>query len=161
MQNISRGYFRTDVGYWVFNSIREQNLHDVGKEMFDRPHPVKLNLQTSIGHVSWPMSTVIFFDQYRWIISFCQDGLIFSWPNKSEHASFGRIKTSVALARKNLADEHCKFFYATPKKENFICRKKNSICQQAFLNKNCAMSAEKYQLAVGWAPTKKPSWPIL
>ena len=36
-------------------------------------------------------------------------------------------------------------FYATPKQENFLCRKKNIICQRAFLNKNCAMSVEKYQ----------------
>ena len=30
LKNISRGFFTTDVGYWVFNSIRERNLHDVG-----------------------------------------------------------------------------------------------------------------------------------
>ena len=35
---------------------------------------------------------------------------MFSLPNKWEHASFGRNKTSVVLARKNLADLHCKFF---------------------------------------------------
>ena len=33
-----------------------------------------------------------------------------SWPNKWEHASFGRNETSVELARKNIADLHCKFF---------------------------------------------------
>ena len=56
------------------------------------------------------MSTVIFFDQYWWIIFFCRDGLKFSWPNKWEHASFGPNKRSVELAQKNLADLHCKFF---------------------------------------------------
>ena len=35
---------------------------------------------------------------------------MFSWPNKWEHASFGRNKTSVELAQKNLADLHCTFF---------------------------------------------------
>jgi len=33
-----------------------------------------------------------------------------SWPNKWEHTSFGRNKTSVELAQKNLADLHCTFF---------------------------------------------------
>jgi len=35
---------------------------------------------------------------------------MFSWPNNWAHASFGRNKTSVELAQKNLADLHCKFF---------------------------------------------------
>ena len=35
---------------------------------------------------------------------------MFSWPNKWEHASFGRNKISVELAQKNLADLHCTFF---------------------------------------------------
>ena len=35
---------------------------------------------------------------------------MFSLPNKCEYASFGRNKTSVELAQKNLADLHCKFF---------------------------------------------------
>ena len=35
---------------------------------------------------------------------------MFSWPNKWEHTSFGRNKTSVELAQKNLADLHCKVF---------------------------------------------------
>ena len=30
-------------------------------------------------------------------------------------------------------------------KTNFHCRNKNIICQRGFFNKNCAMSAEKYQ----------------
>jgi len=30
LKNNSRGYFTTDINYWVINSIREQNLHDVG-----------------------------------------------------------------------------------------------------------------------------------
>ena len=35
---------------------------------------------------------------------------MFSWPNKWENVSFGRNKTSVGLAQKNLADLHCIFF---------------------------------------------------
>ena len=38
---------------------------------------------------------------------------MFSWPNKWEHASFGRNKTSIELARKNLADVHCKWEHAS------------------------------------------------
>ena len=49
---------------------------------------------TSIGHLSWPTSTGIFFDHYRWKIFFCRDGLMLSWPHKCEYASFGRNKTS-------------------------------------------------------------------
>jgi len=30
LKNINWAYFTTDVGCWVFNSIRERNLHDVG-----------------------------------------------------------------------------------------------------------------------------------
>ena len=84
---------------------------------------------------------------------------MFSWPNKWEHASFGRNKTSIELARKNLADVHCKWEHAsfgrnkTPvelaqknladlhctffmqhqnTKTNFHCRNKNIICQRGF-----------------------------
>ena len=35
---------------------------------------------------------------------------MFSRPNKWEHASFGRNKRSVELARKNLGDLYCKIF---------------------------------------------------
>ena len=35
---------------------------------------------------------------------------MFFEPNKWENASFGRNKTSIELAQKNLADLHCKFF---------------------------------------------------
>ena len=35
-------YFTTDVGYWVFLSITYWNMHDAGKEMFDRCHAVML-----------------------------------------------------------------------------------------------------------------------
>ena len=76
----------------------------------------------SIGVIRWcffflPRSFIFpgrrrlsfFFYQYRWIICFCQVGLMFSWQNKWEHASFGRNKTSVELAQKNLADLLCKF----------------------------------------------------
>jgi len=61
---------------------------------------------------------------------------MFSWPNKLEHASFGRNKTSVELAQKNLADLHCKYFYATPKHENFLChKKKHYLPARVFLKK--------------------------
>ena len=79
--------------------------------MFDRRHVVKLLFYTSIGHVSMPTSAIIFFNQFLWIMFlFCHGGLTFSWPTKWEHASVGRNKTSIDLARKNLADLHCKFF---------------------------------------------------
>ena len=83
--------------------------------------------------------------QSRWIIFFCRVGLMFSWPNKWEHASFGRNKTSVELAQKNLADLHCSFFMHHQNKKTSSAVKKNIICRRAFLNKNCATSAEKYQ----------------
>ena len=70
---------------------------------------------------------------------------MFSWPNKWEHTSFGRNKTSVELAQKKPSRPTLYSFYATPKHDNFHCRKKNVICQRAFSNKNCAMLAEKYQ----------------
>ena len=71
---------------------------------------------------------------------------MFSWPNKSEHASFGRNETSVELARKNLADLHCKFFMQHRNKKTSPAVRKNIIGQRAFFfKKNCAMSAEKYQ----------------
>ena len=71
---------------------------------------------------------------------------MFSWPNKWEHASFGRNETSVELARKNLADLHCKFFMQHRNKKTSPAVRKNIIGQRAFfLKKNCAMSAEKYQ----------------
>jgi len=38
---------------------------------------------------------------------------MFSWPNKWEHARFGRIKTSVELARKNIADYIANFLCNT------------------------------------------------
>ena len=34
---------------------------------------------------------------------------MFSWPSAWEHANVGRNTTSVELARKTLADLHCKF----------------------------------------------------
>ena len=73
-----------------------------------------------------------FFDQYRRIIFFCRDGLMFSWPNKWEHASFGRNETSVELAQKNLAYLHCKFFMQHRNKKNSPAVRKNSIGQRAF-----------------------------
>ena len=70
---------------------------------------------------------------------------MFSWPNKWEHASFGRNKTSVELAQKNLADLHCTFFMQHQNKKTSSAVKENIIGQRAFLKRNCAMSTEKYQ----------------
>ena len=51
-------------------------------------------------------------------------GLIFSWLNKCEHASFGRNKTSVEIAQKNLAGLHCKFFMQHQNKKTSSAVKK-------------------------------------
>ena len=73
-----------------------------------------------------------FFYQYRWIIFFCRGGLT-SWPNKGEHARFGRNKTSIELARKNLADLHCKFFkHHQNKKTSSVVKTKYIIGQWVF-----------------------------
>ena len=61
---------------------------------------------------------------------------MFSWPNKWEHASFGGNKTSVALARKNLADVHCKFFKQHQKKKTSSAVKKKTLsASESFLKK--------------------------
>jgi len=70
---------------------------------------------------------------------------MFSWPNKWEHACFGRNKTSVDIAQKNLADLHCKFFMQHQNKKTSSTVKKTIICQREFFKKRCSMSAEKYQ----------------
>ena len=63
---------------------------------------------------------------------------MFSLPNKWEHARFGRNNTSVELARKNLADQHCKFFMQHQnKKTSSAVKTKYIIGQRAFLKKNC------------------------
>ena len=111
----------------------------------------------SIGAIRWcfffrPRSFIFpgrrrllfFFYQYRWIIFFCRVGLMFSLPNNWEHASFGRNQTSVELAQKNLANLHCKFFMQYWNKKTSSTVNKHCL-QLAFLKKNCAMSAEKYQ----------------
>ena len=67
-----------------------------------------------------------------------------SWPNKWEHASCGRNKTSVELALKNLTDLHCKFIMQHQNKKSFSTVKKPLSASESF-KKNCAMSAEKYQ----------------
>ena len=87
---------------------------------------------------------------------FCRDGLMFSWPHKCEYASFGRNKTSVKLAQKNLADLHCTFFMQHQHKKISSAVKTNIIGQRAYLKKNCAMSAEKYQL--GYFTTDVGYW---
>ena len=116
--------------------------------MFDQRHAVMLLFYTSNGHLCWPTSTVIFFDQHRWKIFICQDGLNFSLPNKWEHASFGRNKMSVELAQKNQADLHCKLFMQHQHTKTSSAVKKNIIGQRAFLKKNYAMSAEKCQSGI-------------
>ena len=49
---------------------------------------------------------------------------MFSRPNKWEHASFGRNKRSVELARKNLGDLHCKIFMQHENKKTSSAAKK-------------------------------------
>ena len=110
LKNISRGYFTTIVGYWVFYSFPEWNKHEVG-----------------------------------WQIFFCRGGLMFSWPNKWEHVSFGRNKTSVELALKNLTDLHWKFFMQHQNKKSSSTVKKNHYLPTRDFKKNCSMSAGKYQ----------------
>ena len=71
---------------------------------------------------------------------------MFSWPNKWEHACFGRKKTSVEIAQKNLADLHCKFFMQHQnKKSSSAVKKKTLHDSERFEKQNCATSAEKYQ----------------
>ena len=70
---------------------------------------------------------------------------MFSWPNKWEHASFGRNKTSVELAQKNLADVHCKFFMQHQNKKTSSAVKEQLSTGESFSKKNCSMSAEKNQ----------------
>ena len=50
-----------------------------------------------------------------------------SWPNKWEHASFGPNKTSIALARKNLADVYSKFFMQHKNKKTSSAAKKKTL----------------------------------
>ena len=58
---------------------------------------------------------------------------MFSWPNNWEHASFGRNKTSVELAQKNIADLHCKFFMQHQnKKTSFAVKKKKLSASKRF-----------------------------
>jgi len=57
---------------------------------------------------------------------------MFSWPNKWEHASFGRNKTSVELAQKNLADLHCTFFMQHQNKKTFTAVKKTLSAKKGF-----------------------------
>jgi len=60
---------------------------------------------------------------------------MFSWPNKWEHASFGRNKTSVELAQKNLADLHCKFFMQHQNKKTSSTVKEPLSASERFLKK--------------------------
>ena len=70
---------------------------------------------------------------------------MFSWPNKWEHASFGRNKTPAELARKNLAGLHCKFFMQHQNKKTASASKKKHCGPASVYKKNYAMWAEKYQ----------------
>ena len=59
---------------------------------------------------------------------------MFSRTNK--HASFGRNKTSVELAQKNLADLHCKFFMQHQnKKTSCAVKKKHYMTASVLKNK--------------------------
>ena len=57
---------------------------------------------------------------------------MFSLPNKWEHASFGRNKTSVELAQKNLADVHCTFFMQHQNKKTSSAVKKTLSASERF-----------------------------
>ena len=100
--------------------------------MFDRRHPAMLLFQTSIGHLSWPKSASIFFDQCRWIMFFCRGWLMFSLPSKWKHAGVGRNTTSVEHERKNLADLRCKFLRRHNKKASSIVKEtlSASVCKK-------------------------------
>jgi len=58
-----------------------------------------------------------------------------SWPNKWEHASFGRNKMSVELAQKNLVDLHCTFFMQHQNTKTFTTVKKTLSASERFLIK--------------------------
>jgi len=60
---------------------------------------------------------------------------MFSWQNNWEHASFGRNKTSVELAKKNLADLHCKFFMQHQNKKTSSAVKKHCLPARVFKKK--------------------------
>ena len=60
---------------------------------------------------------------------------MFSWPNKWEHASFGRNKTSVEPDQKNLADLHCKFFMQHQDKKTSSAVKKHCLRASVFKKK--------------------------
>jgi len=64
---------------------------------------------------------------------------MFSRPNKWEYASFGRNKTSVVLARKNLADLHCKYFmqHKNKKTSSAAKKKKTLSANERFKKKLC------------------------
>ena len=66
-----------------------------------------------------------------------------SLQSKWKHRGVGWNKTSVELARKNLADLHWKFYRRHPKQQNILYRKE--ILTASVCKRNCAMSAEKYQ----------------
>jgi len=60
---------------------------------------------------------------------------MFSWPNKWEHANFGRNKTSVELAQKYLADLHCKFFMQHQNKKTSSAVRKHYLPVSVFKKK--------------------------
>ncbi|RZB80907.1 Transposon Ty3-G Gag-Pol polyprotein [Glycine soja] len=70
-------------------------------EMCDRRHPVILLFQTSIGHLSWPTSVCIVFDQYRLITFFCRGNVRSA---SSGNTSFSNLDRSSFLADVGL---HC------------------------------------------------------
>jgi len=61
---------------------------------------------------------------------------MFSWPNKWEHASFGRNKTPAELARKNLVGLQCKFLMQHQnKKTSSAVKKEPSLASERFKKK--------------------------
>ena len=68
---------------------------------------------------------------------------MFSRPNKWEHASFGRNKRSVELARKNLGDLYCKIFMQHENKKTSSAAKKKHYRPASVLKKIIAQSRLK------------------
>ena len=60
---------------------------------------------------------------------------MFSWPNKWEHASFGRNQTSVELAQKTLADLHFKLFMQHQNKKSSSAVKKKTLSASELFKK--------------------------
>jgi len=70
---------------------------------------------------------------------------MFLLPSKWKHVVVGRTTASVEVERKNIADVDCKFLRQHRTKKIFYLKK---ILSANVCKRNCAMSAEKYQLGL-------------